>query len=141
MLQKIGYSYQRLKTRSLSGTTQIKQNEQLHKRKQFLEYCINHLSGKNVEYFSFDESGFDHKVSKLYGFCPKGMSAVVKPSYIVDRKRYSLVSMISNSGKVFYGVHQGYTCSKTIYNFIETLPKRDSKSFVLMDNAAIHKGL
>ena len=90
------------------------------------------------EVISIDESGFDHRVLPVYGYSRKGERSILYYNNLSDRRRYSLLMAVSNSGKCFYRVVSSHVTSKTFGEFLEHLPIPKDTT-ILLDNASIHK--
>lgn len=102
------------------------------------------------EMFVFlDESGFDKRLSRSYGYSPVGTRATVKRQAQNWGPRITAIPIICMEGMVEVGVYQGNVDGARFEEFVDQklcpnlLPFNgvNPRSVVIMDNAAVHHTL
>lgn len=129
IIKTSGLSYKRIRKR---GTSQQKQERILEFKNK-----MKNLSKDSI-IVSIDESGFSHEAYPIYGYSKKGTQVILEYPITKDRKHYSLILAITNTGLKHFTIHTTYTDAKSFNDFIMQLPF-PKNSILLMDNASIHK--
>jgi transposase len=71
------------------------------------------------------------------GYAPKGKTPVVRPTE--KKENVSMISAITNQGKVFWRLHEGSINAEKVLDFIKRLIKNAGrKIFIILDNAKTH---
>jgi transposase len=71
------------------------------------------------------------------GYAPRGKTSIVNRTE--KKENVSMVSAITNKGKVFWKLHEGSIDSKKFLDFVKRLMKSsDRKLFLIIDNAKTH---
>jgi transposase len=125
------YSWKRIRKRGVS-----KSKETLTSA---FKIKINKIIENKSLIFSFDESGFDHKVLPIYGYSSIGKQCLLDYIPSNDRQRYNLLMLIGNDGSCFYKLYKENVTKQIFQSFINGLDLPINCKIV-MDNASIHKG-
>lgn len=129
VIRKLGFTYKRCKIRtSTSMPTQ-------DVKTAFLKRVHD---ASNVVVVSVDESGFNNRPFKLYGYASKGHEVVLRAPACADSARYSLLMAIGSDGRKHRVVNKGSTNTEVFANFIRGCPF-PRKTALLLDNASIHR--
>jgi transposase len=93
---------------------------------------------ENAEIYWGDETGLRSDESRHRGYAPRGRTPVVRIP--ARRKSQSLISAITNQGKVRFMVYDGAMAPVLLINFMQRLI-RDSgrKVYLILDNLGVHK--
>ena len=92
----------------------------------------------NVTIVSIDESGFDQRAHRVYGYAKRGEQAIVHNTYCKDRNRYNLLLGVSNKGNKQFYISNENINGLTFSKFIMRLPYPKG-TYLLMDNHRIHR--
>lgn len=85
-----------------------------------------------------DETGLRSDESRHRGYSPRGRTPTV--SIPARRKSLSLISTITNQGKVRFMIYPGALKPKTLIKFMGRLVRdADRKVFLILDNLNVHK--
>jgi transposase len=93
---------------------------------------------ENAEVYWGDETGLRSDESRHRGYAPRGQTPVVRIP--ARRKSQSLISAITNQGKVRFMVYDGALSPAILMSFMQRLI-RDAgrKVFLILDNLGVHK--
>jgi transposase len=93
---------------------------------------------ENAEIYWGDETGLRSDESRHRGYSPRGRTPVVQLP--ARRKSLSLISAITNQGKVRFMIYPGALRPKTLVKFMSRLI-RDAprKVYLILDNLNVHK--
>jgi len=129
IIRSIGFSFKRVKTRVKSVKKEALTVEFIQKYKNI---------PNDVTIVSIDESGFDQRAHRVYGYAKKGEQVIVQNTYCKDRHRYNLLLGISNKGNKHFCITNQSMNGMTFSKFIDklTYPKG---TILLMDNHRIHR--
>jgi len=93
---------------------------------------------ENAEIYWGDETGLRSDESRHRGYAPRGHTPVVKIP--ARRKSLSLISAITNQGKVRFMIYPGALRPKTLIRFMERLTRdAQRKVYLILDNLNVHK--
>nr|XP_058967512.1 uncharacterized protein LOC131794022 [Pocillopora verrucosa] len=104
--------------------------------------CLLH-----AEMFVFlDESGFDRRLTRGFGYSFRGYSTKVKRKHTNWHPRITAIPIVCTEGLLEIGIHRGATNGDVFLQFVNEklvpnlLPLNGAnlRSVVIMDNAAIH---
>jgi len=86
-----------------------------------------------------DETGVQTGANRVRGFAPKGEKPVV--NLVVKKSHVSMISSITNQGKVRFMMYQDAMNSEILINFMTRLTKdAGRKVFLILDNLRVHHG-
>lgn len=86
-----------------------------------------------------DETGVQTGANRVRGFAPKEEKPVVK--LVVKKSHVSMISSITNQGKVRFMMYQDAMNSEILIKFMTRLTKdAGSKVFLILDNLPVHHG-
>jgi transposase len=93
---------------------------------------------EKAEIYWVDETGLRSDESRHRGYAPRGQTPVIRIP--ARRKSQSLISAITNQGKVRFMVYDGALSTTLLINFMQRLV-RDAgrKVFLILDNLGVHK--
>jgi transposase len=129
IIKSLNFSFKRVKTRGISSKKESLVKQFIHDYKQI---------SKNHKIVSIDESGFDQRAHRIYGYAPKGKEAIVNNSLSSDRKHYSLLLAISNEGDKDFIITNENINTNIFNDFINHLPF-EKGTCLIMDNHRIHR--
>lgn len=93
---------------------------------------------ENGEIYWGDETGLRSDESRHRGYAPRGKTPLVKVP--ARRKSISLISAITNQGKVRFMIYPGALSAKTLIKFMGRLVRdANRKVFLILDNLNVHK--
>lgn len=85
-----------------------------------------------------DETGLRSDESRHRGYAPRGQTPLVRVP--ARRKSLSLISAITNQGKVRFMIYPGALTARLLINFMQRLTKdARRKVFLILDNLNVHK--
>jgi transposase len=86
-----------------------------------------------------DETGIQTGANRVRGFAPKGEKPVV--NLVVKKSHVSMISSITNQGKVRFMMYQDAMNSEILIKFMTRLTKdAGRKVFLMLDNLRVHHG-
>ena len=131
ILKKENITYKRIRIRGVSKKKEELTTEFIVKYKE----CIS--SNKNI--VSIDESGFDQRGKRTYGYSLMGTKAIVSQSLCTQSFRYNLIYAISRKdGKHTFELTTEKVKGIHFANFINQL-QFPNGTVIMLDNASIHK--
>jgi len=131
ILKKENITYKRIRIRGVSKKKEELTTEFIEKYKE----CIS--SNKNI--VSIDESGFDQRGKRTYGYSLIGTKAIVSQSLCTQSFRYNLIYAISRKdGKHTFELTTEKVKGIHFANFINQL-QFPNGTVIMLDNASIHK--
>lgn len=93
---------------------------------------------ENAEIYWGDETGLRSDESRHRGYAPRGRTPVVHLP--ARRKSLSLISAITNQGKVRFMIYPGALRPKTLIKFMSRLIRdANRKVYLILDNLNVHK--
>ena len=94
---------------------------------------------EKVEIHWGDETGIQTGANRVRGFAPKGETPVI--SMVAKKSRVSMISAITNGGKVRFIMYQEAMNSGLLIKFVNRLIKdAGRKVFLIRDNLRVHHG-
>ena len=92
---------------------------------------------EKVEIHWGDETGIQTGANLISGFAPKGEKPVVR--LVVKKSHVSMISAITNGGKVRFMMYRNAMNSNLLITFITRLTKdAGRKVFLILDNLRVH---
>ena len=86
-----------------------------------------------------DETGIQTGANRVRGFAPKGEKPIV--NVVVKKSHVSMISAITNQGKVRFMMYQDAMNSELLIKFMSRLIKdAGRKVFLILDNLRVHHG-
>jgi len=86
-----------------------------------------------------DETGIQTGANRVRGFAPKGETPVIR--MVAKKSHVSMISSITNGGKVRFMMYQDAMNSKLLIKFMTRLTKdAGRKVFLILDNLRVHHG-
>lgn len=93
---------------------------------------------ENAEIYWGDETGLRSDESRHRGYAPRGRTPLIRIP--ARRKSLSLISAITNQGKVRFMVYPGALRPKTLIKFMSRLVRdANRKVYLILDNLNVHK--
>ena len=129
ILRKDGFTYKKIRTRGVS-----KKKEEL--TTIFIEKYRACYRNQNI--VSIDESGFDQRGHRTYGYAMKGKQAIVSHGLCTKHIRHNLLLAISQTGEKFYRLTSEMVNGSMFSDFIKSLPFPKNTT-IMLDNASIHR--
>ena len=132
-IKKLGYTFKK-------EHGYIKKEMKKEGKKEFVDK-ISQLPQHSIYYL--DESGFDTDMQRLYGYGKIGERVLFKKSGNRNGKRVSIAGVRNHKHQLLYPFQYKGTMNKELFKTYlqnKLLPHLPKDSYLIMDNASVHKG-
>jgi len=109
-----------------------------HWKKSVFPGIKNKAKQQKAEIYWGDETSIETGDIRGKGYAPKGNTPLVKNTEI--KIKISMISAITNQGKVFWKMHNGTIDANKFLEFVKRLVYyKKKKIFLILDNARVHR--